>query len=171
MWQVLKTDASSEELTPVRHGDIIQLRHVKTDRLLMTHDVASPLLPTNTEYTTVPDDQLDRYNDTLFEVRFDSLELGTQWQSHMTPFQLIHVPTGVALFSQNKKWPEWAGYKYDVNGNKRLIDRGNRWIVHDVIGRKRKLQTNGLSFAFIAIHYLSNLQPVMMKLNKRKLNT
>ncbi|GAB5591503.1 Dolichyl-phosphate-mannose--protein mannosyltransferase 4 [Umbelopsis nana] len=136
VWQVLKTDASSEELTPVRHGDIIQLRHIKTDRLLMTHDVASPLLPTNTEYTTVPDDQLDRYNDTLFEVRFDSLELGTQWQSHMTPFQLIHVPTGVALFSQNKKWPEWAGYKYDVNGNKRLIDRGNRWIVHDVIGRK-----------------------------------
>lgn len=140
MWQVVKTgEPTSEDQIPVRHGDIIQLRHVQTNRLLMTHDVASPLLPTNTEFTTVDDEQTEKHEDTLFELRFDVLDLGLQWQSHLIPFQLIHVSTGVALFSQNKRWPEWADHMYDVNGNKKLIDRGNRWFVHDVIGRKREL--------------------------------
>jgi dolichyl-phosphate-mannose-protein mannosyltransferase len=140
IWQVLQSgDSISDQLTPVRHGDIIQLRHVKTGRLLMTHDVASPLLPTNTEFTTAEEGDEEKYEDTLFELRFDVLDLGRQWQSQMIHFQLIHVPTGVSMFSQTKKWPEWGGFKHDVNGNKKIIDRANRWIVKDVIGRERKL--------------------------------
>ncbi|CAO3677697.1 unnamed protein product [Umbelopsis ramanniana] len=137
IWQVLQTgDNISGQLTPVRHGDIIQLRHIKTDRLLMTHDVASPLLPTNTEFTTAEEGDAEKYEDTLFELRFDVLDLGRQLQSQMIHFQLIHVPTGVSMFSQTKKWPEWGGFKHDLNGNKKIIDRANRWIVKDVIGRE-----------------------------------
>jgi dolichyl-phosphate-mannose-protein mannosyltransferase len=132
-------DNISGQLTPVRHGDIIQLRHIKTDRLLMTHDVASPLLATNTEFTTAEEGDAEKYEDTLFELRFDVLDLGRQLQSQMIHFQLIHVPTGVSMFSQTKKWPEWGGYKHDLNGNKKIIDRANRWIVKDVIGREREL--------------------------------
>ncbi|KAM3586300.1 Dolichyl-phosphate-mannose--protein mannosyltransferase 4 [Umbelopsis sp. WA50703] len=138
VWQVLRTgqNAEDDQLTPVQHGDIVQLRHIETDRLLMTHDVASPLISTNTEFTTVDDSQVEtHYQNTLFELQFDELDLGTKWQTHVITFQLIHVDTRVSMYSRSKKWPEWAGYKHDVNGNKKMMDRGNRWIVNEVIGR------------------------------------
>ena len=53
----------------MRHEDVIQLLHVNTQTYLMTHDVASPLMPTNEEFTTWAKDDFSRYNDTLFQVR------------------------------------------------------------------------------------------------------
>jgi dolichyl-phosphate-mannose--protein O-mannosyl transferase len=161
-------DQISDELTPVRHGDIIQLRHVKTNRLLLTHDVASPLLPTNTEFTTVEEGDADKYEDTLFELRFDTLDLGQQWQSHMIHFQLIHVPTGVSLFSQTKKWPAWGGFMHDVNGNKKIIDRANRWIVNEVVGRKRRLLFNMIYHAFYITNLTLHYKPVKMEIQRRR---
>jgi dolichyl-phosphate-mannose-protein mannosyltransferase len=54
MWQIVPTKALSETGRGriVRHNDVIQLLHVTTDTYLLTYDVASPLMPTNQEFTT-----------------------------------------------------------------------------------------------------------------------
>jgi len=53
----------------VQVGDLVRLRHIKTDSYLITHDVASPLMSTNMEMTTQAK-SLDpnRYDETLWRV-------------------------------------------------------------------------------------------------------
>jgi len=48
-WQIIPTKALPETGRGriVRHEDVIQLLHVNTETYLLTHDVASPLMPTN----------------------------------------------------------------------------------------------------------------------------
>ncbi len=52
----------------MNHDDVVQLLHVSTQTLLSTHDVASPLMPTNQEFTTQSKENPSNYNDTLFQM-------------------------------------------------------------------------------------------------------
>ena len=49
-WQILPdtpTPDASQSGRPVLNGDVVKLRHIVTDTMLLTHDVASPYYPTN----------------------------------------------------------------------------------------------------------------------------
>ena len=43
------TTVPLDDASPVRNKDIIELVHVRTDKLLNSHDVAAPLTPANQE--------------------------------------------------------------------------------------------------------------------------
>ncbi|KZT39394.1 O-mannosyltransferase [Sistotremastrum suecicum HHB10207 ss-3] len=136
-WIVVPTKALPETGRGriVRHEDIIQLTHVATDTKLLTHDVASPLMPTNTEFTTVSHDEArgDRYNDTLFQVQIDDADPGQAWKSKSGHFKLIHMPTRVALWTHPKPLPEWAFKQQEINGNKKVHEKSNIWYVNEVV--------------------------------------
>jgi dolichyl-phosphate-mannose-protein mannosyltransferase len=134
-WQILPTREIPEtgRGRVVRQHDVIQLVHVETDTLLLTHDVASPLMPTNQEFTTWPRDDDSRYNDTLFKVDIIDAYDGEPWQSKSGHFKLIHVPTGVALWTHASVLPDWAHGFQEVNGNKKAIERSNIWFVDEIV--------------------------------------
>ncbi|GAA5800931.1 putative PMT4-dolichyl-phosphate-mannose--protein O-mannosyltransferase [Helicostylum pulchrum] len=116
----------------VKNGDIIQLEHVVTGTDLLTHDVASPWMPTNEEVTTVPVGT--RYAETLFKIIFDDDDQDTL-ETHMTSFRLIHEDTKVAIWTHNKKLPDWGLEQLEVNGNKNAIEKTNYWAAQEIRGK------------------------------------
>ncbi|ORY26861.1 hypothetical protein BCR39DRAFT_539830 [Naematelia encephala] len=138
-WQILPTKEIPETGRGriVRHNDVIQLKHIVTDTVLLTHDVASPLMPTNQEFTTVSLDEGaeegSRHADTLFQVQITDAHEGEPWRSLSGHFKLIHMPTKVALWTHAQSLPEWAFGQQEVNGNKNAADRTTSWYVDDII--------------------------------------
>jgi len=134
-WQVVPTISlpPSGRGRIVRHLDVVQLLHVSTQTYLMTHDVASPLMPTNQEFTTWPKDDDSRHNDTLFELHLINADDGESWKSKSGHFRLVHVPTKVALWTYTGALPDWAFKQQEVNGNKNAQDRTATWFVEEII--------------------------------------
>lgn len=134
-WQVLPTKALPENGRGrvVRNQDVVQLRHVTTETDLLSHDVASPLMPTNQEFTTLNPLDRDRYNDTLFTINIVDGHAGQPWKTKSSHFRLVHLPTKVALWTHPETLPDWAFNQQEINGNKNLNDRSTTWFVDEII--------------------------------------
>jgi dolichyl-phosphate-mannose-protein mannosyltransferase len=134
-WQVIPTKALPEtgRGRVVRHNDVVQLLHVVTQSYLLTHDVASPLMPTNQEFTTFPKDDHSRYNDTLFQIVITDAHDGQPWKSKAGHFRLAHVPTKVALWTHPEPLPDWAFGQQEINGNKNAQERSATWYVDEIV--------------------------------------
>ncbi|KAI9456914.1 glycosyltransferase family 39 protein [Boletus coccyginus] len=134
-WQIIPTKALPEagRGRAVHHDDTIQLLHVNTQTLLLTHDVASPLMPTNQEFTTWPKDDHSRHNDTLFLVHLVDGNPGDVWKSKSSHFRLVHVPTKVSMWTHSKQLPDWGFKQQEINGNKNPTDKSAAWFVDEVV--------------------------------------
>lgn len=122
---------------PVLQGDKFRLRHVQTNGYLLTHDVASPLYPTNEEFTVISQEEGDstRYDDTLF--KFDPVDKKpeTVLKTKASIVKFLHVPTVVAMWTHNDVLlPEWAFNQQEVNGNKNIQDSENNWYIDKIVG-------------------------------------
>ncbi|KIX92127.1 uncharacterized protein Z520_12120 [Fonsecaea multimorphosa CBS 102226] len=136
-WQILPNGHipdPSMSGKPVLNGDIVKLRHVVTNTMLLTHDVASPYFPTNQEFTTVPLEVAsgDRHNDTLFEIRMEQGKKGSPFKTMSGQFKLIHYPTKVAMWTHTTPLPDWAFKQAEINGNKNAQQSSNIWYVDDI---------------------------------------
>lgn len=132
-WQILPASPLGSEVGQrVQLGDTIRLRHLITDTILLSHDVASPYFPTNQEFTTVPKEEAaaDRFNDTLFELKVDKGK--GEFKTMSTHFKLVHVPTKVAMWTHTSPLPDWAYKQAEINGNKNLQQSSNVWYVDDI---------------------------------------
>jgi dolichyl-phosphate-mannose-protein mannosyltransferase len=142
-WQIIPTKALPEtgRGRVVRHQDAIQLLHVNTQTVLLTHDVASPLMPTNQEFTTLRKDDLTRYNDTLFYLQLIDTYDGDQWKSKSGYFRLVHIPTKVSMWTHGKQLPDWAFKQQEINGNKNPSERSATWVVDEIISDESTLES------------------------------
>ncbi|KAJ4295832.1 Dolichyl-phosphate-mannose--protein mannosyltransferase 4 [Collariella sp. IMI 366227] len=134
-WQVLPAGADDQKLgRPVKNHDLVRLRHLVTDTILLSHDVASPYYPTNQEFTTVPvaDAYGDRAADTLFEIRIEHGKANQEFKSVSSHFKLIHNPSKVAMWTHPKPLPEWGHKQQEINGNKQIAPSSNVWLVEDI---------------------------------------
>ncbi|WFD31549.1 dolichyl-phosphate-mannose--protein mannosyltransferase [Malassezia sp. CBS 17886] len=141
-WQIVPVDpvddadgSFNETRRRIFHKQQVRLRHVGTDAFLMAHDVASPLMPTNEEITTIPAEHLSEEEaNARFEVHIQGGAAGkTTWHSHRSWFHLIHVPTRVALWTYaGGELPDWAFNQQEVNGNKNAFEKTAVWYVDDV---------------------------------------
>jgi dolichyl-phosphate-mannose-protein mannosyltransferase len=136
-WQILPPQPFVETDNlghPVKNGDIVQLRHLVTDTMLLTHDVASPFFPTNQEFTTVSLDVAagERHNDTLFEIRLEQGKSGQQFKSMSGHFKLVHHPTKVAMWTHTTPLPDWGYKQAEINGNKNVQQSSNVWFVEEI---------------------------------------
>lgn len=140
-WQIIPTKALPETGRGriVRHNDVIQLLHVNTNTHLLTHDVASPLMPTNQEFTTWAKDDHTRHNDTLFQLVLTESHDGQAWKSKSGYFRLLHVPTKVSMWTHNKQLPEWAFKQQEINGNKNPTEKTATWFVDEIVSDESKL--------------------------------
>ncbi|TFY80319.1 hypothetical protein EWM64_g3692 [Hericium alpestre] len=134
-WQIVPTKAIPETGRGriVRHDDTVQLLHVNTQTYLLTHDVASPLMPTNQEFTTWPKDDHSRYNDTMFHLVLSGAHEGEAVRSKSGHFRLLHVPTKVSLWTHREQLPDWAFKQQEVNGDKNPNEKSAIWYVDEIV--------------------------------------
>ncbi|KAL9938310.1 hypothetical protein V8E36_002933 [Tilletia maclaganii] len=118
----------------LRNGDKIRLLHVNTESYLMTHDVASPLTSTNTEFTTTTANDTETYENTIFEIRVDSESEGNMKTivSKADLLHIIHMPMRVSLYTYESKLPEWGYGQQEINGNKNALDKKAMWWIDDI---------------------------------------
>ncbi|KAL3418753.1 dolichyl-phosphate-mannose-protein mannosyltransferase [Phlyctema vagabunda] len=133
-WQIIPAVDDKNVDRHVKHGEVVRLRHIITDTMLLSHDVASPYYPTNQEFTTVPlsDANGDRFNDTLFELRIENGKPGQDFKSLSGQFKLVHYPSKVAMWTHTTPLPDWAYKQQEINGNKNLGQTSNIWYVDEV---------------------------------------
>ncbi|KAL4883670.1 Dolichyl-phosphate-mannose-protein mannosyltransferase-domain-containing protein [Aspergillus karnatakaensis] len=136
-WQILPTvplNETDEKGRKVRNGDVVQLRHVVTDTILLTHDVASPYYPTNQEFTTVSHELAEgkRHNDTLFEIKVEHGKSKQEFRTLSSQFKLVHVPTKVSMWTHTSPLPDWAFKQAEINGNKNVAQSSNIWFVEAI---------------------------------------
>jgi dolichyl-phosphate-mannose-protein mannosyltransferase len=138
-WQILPqvpTHEGDRQVRPVLHGEVVQLRHLVTNMMLLTHDVASPFFPTNQEFTAVTIEQAviggERHNDTLFEIRLEQGKPGQQFKSMSGQFKLVHHPTKVAMWTHTTPLPDWAYKQAEINGNKNVQQSSNIWYTDEI---------------------------------------
>ncbi|KAJ4381967.1 Dolichyl-phosphate-mannose--protein mannosyltransferase 4 [Neurospora sp. IMI 360204] len=134
-WQILPPGPDDQKLGQhIKNHDLVRLRHIVTDTILLSHDVASPYYPTNQEFTTVPigDAYGDRAADTLFEIRIEHGKANQEFKSISSHFKLIHNPSKVAMWTHSKPLPEWGFKQQEINGNKQLAQSSNVWLVEDI---------------------------------------
>lgn len=131
-WQVLPP--SDGKKGSVKNGDFVRLRHLITDHILLTHDVASPYFPTNQEFTAVPVDVAngERFNETLFEIKIENGKPGQDFKTMASHFKLVHVPTKVAMWTHTSPLPDWAYKQAEINGNKNVPQSSNVWYVEEI---------------------------------------
>ncbi|PWN50026.1 putative PMT4-dolichyl-phosphate-mannose--protein O-mannosyltransferase [Violaceomyces palustris] len=137
IWEIIPVKPLSDEPgadRAVRHKDQIRLLHVNTNSFLLAHDVASPLMATNEEFTTVPSNDTSRYGDTLFEFHLDDASEGSKkaWKSKSGWFRLIHVATRVSMWTHPEPLPEWGYKQQEINGNKNAMEKTAIWFVEDL---------------------------------------
>ena len=134
-WQIIPTRQSAEGPGHrVKNGDIVRFRHVVTNGILLTHDVASPFFPTNQEFTAVEPDvgNGDRFNDTLFELRIENGKPGQEFKTISSHFKLVHYPTKVAMWTHTTPLPDWGHKQAEINGNKNIQQSSNVWLAEDI---------------------------------------
>jgi dolichyl-phosphate-mannose-protein mannosyltransferase len=123
----------------VRNKDVVQLVHLSTNTALLSHDVASSLMATNQEFTTMDRMNEQRFNDTLFEIVLADGDNEATWKTKSGHFRLIHWPTRVAMWTHNKPLlPDWAFKQQEINGNKNSNDKTAIWYVDEIVQDERK---------------------------------
>lgn len=133
-WQIIPSNDDKQTGRKVKNHDLVRLRHLVTDKMLLSHDVASPYYPTNQEFTCVPLDEAygSRAGDTLFEIRIEHGRDGQDFKSVAGHFKLIHNPSKVAMWTHTKPLPEWGHRQQEINGNKIIAPSSNVWIVDEI---------------------------------------
>lgn len=139
-WEILPSNHVDAKGKAVYTNDVVRFRHVGTGGYLLSHDVASPLKPTNEEFTIYYDDDanVDRFNETLFRLRL--AESGNDKnkrklvRSKATPLKVIHVDTVVAMWTHDDELlPEWGLNQQEVSGNKKVQEKNNIWTFDTIV--------------------------------------
>lgn len=138
-WQILPATPFPEGQPlhqRVKHNHIVKFRHIVTDTILLTHDVASPHYPTNQEFTTVSLELAagERDLDSQFQLQFVNGKANQDFRTKAGLFKLIHVPTKVAMWSDPAPLPEWGFKQQEINGNKKVIESSNVWYPETIEG-------------------------------------
>jgi dolichyl-phosphate-mannose-protein mannosyltransferase len=141
VWKIVRPEGelphdAPEEERIVRHTNQIRLLHVNSQSYLLAHDVASPLMATNEEFTVHPANDSSRFNDTVFEFNIDGVSATSRkaWKSKAVLFRLIHVPTRVSMWTHTETpLPDWGYNQQEINGNKNAMEKTALWFVDDLM--------------------------------------
>ncbi|XP_006892500.1 PREDICTED: protein O-mannosyl-transferase 1 isoform X2 [Elephantulus edwardii] len=108
---------------PVRHGDMVQLVHGMTTRLLNTHDVAAPLSPHSQEVSCYIDYNISMPAQNLWRLEIVNRESDTDvWKTIVSEVRFVHVNTSAILKLSGAHLPDWGFRQLEVVGEK--LSRG-----------------------------------------------
>ncbi|GCB64875.1 hypothetical protein scyTo_0009885 [Scyliorhinus torazame] len=123
-WWIVK-DPGKQELVvsnpprPVRHGDIVQLVHGMTARLLNTHDVAAPMSPHWQEISCYVDYNVSMPSQNLWKVEIVNRDANEEvWKTILSEVKLLHVNTSAVLKLSGTALPDWGYRQLEIVGDK-----------------------------------------------------
>jgi len=133
-WEIIPLSNDQVMGRVVKNNEIVRLRHIVTNTILLSHDVASPYYPTNQEFTTVSVEEAfaARANDTMFEIKIENGKANQEFKTLSGQFKLIHFPSKVAMWTAAKPLPDWGYKQQEINGNKNLLQTSNIWYVETI---------------------------------------
>ncbi|PIA15241.1 mannosyltransferase PMTI [Coemansia reversa NRRL 1564] len=140
-WRIIPASRQDDTfegfMARLRHTDVVQLEHVVTGGLLRTHDVASPLMPTNMEFTVAAANDTAATPDTMWQIRIDgAIGNTTQLKTSASFVRVVSEQHGVAMWTHLKPLlPEWGGRHQEINGNKKPEEKSAVWTVAKIRGR------------------------------------
>ena len=100
---------------PIKNGDIVRFLHPKTDRYLITHDVASALTWTYQEATAVPCPVKNHPNYPYTLWKMDIVKGGDFLKSKVVSFRLYNIPLRMNLINIKGILPAWGSNHREVN--------------------------------------------------------
>ncbi|XP_064649155.1 protein O-mannosyl-transferase 1-like [Lineus longissimus] len=124
----------------IKHGDVVELLHGITGRLLNSHDVAAPISPMNQEVSCYVDYNVSMTPQNLWRVEIMNKDTeGEYWQTIRSHVRLVHVKTEQALKLTGMHLPEWGFNQLEVATDK---DTGQESVVWNVEEHKYTLAEN-----------------------------
>ncbi|XP_068105015.1 protein O-mannosyl-transferase 1 [Hyperolius riggenbachi] len=123
-WWIVKDPGRQEMVVSsppraVRHGDVIQLVHGITSRLLNTHDVAAPFSPYAQEISCYIDYNISMPAQTFWKVEIVNRESDKDtWKTILSEVKLVHVNTSASLKLSGSALPDWGFRQLEVVGDK-----------------------------------------------------
>ncbi|XP_069870975.1 protein O-mannosyl-transferase 1 isoform X1 [Dipodomys merriami] len=138
-WWIVKDPARhplvvSSPPRPVRHGDIVQLVHGMTTRLLNTHDVAAPLSPHSQEVSCYMDYNVSMPAQNLWRLDIVNRESDRDvWKTILSEVRFVHVNTSAILKLSGAHLPDWGFRQLEVVGEKRSrgLHESTVWTVEE----------------------------------------
>lgn len=119
---------------PVRHGDVVQLVHGMTTRLLNTHDVAAPLSPHAQEVSCYVDYNISMPAQSLWRLDVVNRESDAEtWKTILSEVRFVHVNTSAILKLSGAHLPDWGFRQLEVVGEKlsRGLHESTVWTVEE----------------------------------------
>ncbi|XP_061427635.1 protein O-mannosyl-transferase 1-like [Lethenteron reissneri] len=119
---------------PVRHGDIVQLLHGMSTRLLNSHNVAAPITPTCQEVSCYVDYNISMQAQPWWRVEvLNRASDKDSWKTIVSDVQLVHVNTSAVLRVSGAVLPEWGHGQPEVVADLTLrpVHPGSRWNVEE----------------------------------------
>ncbi|XP_040819688.1 protein O-mannosyl-transferase 1 [Ochotona curzoniae] len=104
---------------PVRHGDLVQLVHGMTTRLLNTHDVAAPLSPHAQEVSCYIDYNISMPSQNLWRLDIVNRDSDSAvWKTILSEVRFVHVNTSAVLKLSGAHLPDWGFRQLEVVGER-----------------------------------------------------
>lgn len=116
------------EKIQIQDGEIVRLKHIKTDKFLLTHDVASPLTKHLQEVACF---EINNENDTYYNHSLWRLKVtkgDSKLFSNANYFRLEHVLTKCNLNNFQKALPSWGYSQLEINSGK-LQSPSTEWMI------------------------------------------
>ncbi|XP_061527180.1 protein O-mannosyl-transferase 1 isoform X1 [Phycodurus eques] len=137
-WWIVKSAARADLAVgrpprAVRHGDVVQLLHGMTSRLLNSHDVAAPVSPHAQEVSCYIDFNVSMPTQNLWKVDIVNREDDSEvWKTIVSEVRLVHVNTSAVLKLSGLSLPDWAAGQMEVVAEKvKGHGSGVTWTVEE----------------------------------------
>ncbi|KAF9927583.1 hypothetical protein FBU30_003048 [Linnemannia zychae] len=134
-WIIQKRDGTvPEELEYLKHGDIIRLYHVSTDKRLHSHDHKPPMTEDENHFEVSGYGYKGFSGDANDEWRVEIVE-GKDEDSKQfvhtlnSKFKLVHTNMNCDLFSHKVKLPKWAFEQQEVTCMRNAVVAKTTWVI------------------------------------------
>lgn len=136
-WWIIKRPHKDELMVTepydkIKDGDLVQLVHGLTGKMLNSHDVASSMSPYSQEVSCYVDHNISMPAQNVWQVRLmNSQETNGHWHTINSRLQLIHLNSSLALRYSGRQLPDWGFHQHEIVADKELKNDDTQWNVEE----------------------------------------
>lgn len=136
-WWIVKRPDKDELMVTEPHdkikdGDLVQLVHGLTGKMLNSHDVASSMSPYSQEVSCYVDHNISMPAQNVWQVHLiNPQETNGHWHTINSRLQLIHLNSSLALRYSGRQLPDWGFHQHEIVADKELKNDDTQWNVEE----------------------------------------
>lgn len=136
-WWIIKKPEIDELLVsephePIKNGDVIEIVHGLSSRLLNAHDVAAAMSPHNQEVAAYIDYNVSMPAQSQWRVEIlNSDATDGYWHAVESQIRLIHVNSSQALKFSGRQLPDWGFRQHEIVTDKIVDNEDTVWNVEE----------------------------------------